>query len=98
MKLSLLQENLNLALTNVSRFVSSKSQLPILGNILISTDQGRLKLSATNLELSINYWIGAKINQEGSITIPSKEITEFISYLPAGKIDLSLKENNLLSI
>ncbi|HOR01987.1 MAG TPA: DNA polymerase III subunit beta [Candidatus Woesebacteria bacterium] len=98
MKLSLLQENLNLALTNVSRFVSSKNQLPILGNILISTDQGRLKLSATNLELSINYWIGAKIDQEGSITIPSKEITEFISYLPTGKIDLSLKENNLLSV
>jgi DNA polymerase III subunit beta len=97
MKLSLLQENLNLALTNVSRFVSSKNQLPILNNILLSTDQGRLKLSATNLELSINYWIGAKISQEGNITVPSKEITEFISYLPTGKIDLELK-NNLLNI
>jgi DNA polymerase III subunit beta len=97
MKISLLQENLNLALTNVSRFVSSKNQLPILNNILLSTDQGRLKLSATNLELSINYWIGAKINQEGSITIPSKEITEFVSYLSVGKIDLELK-NNLLNI
>jgi DNA polymerase-3 subunit beta len=98
MKLSLLQENLNLALGNVSRFVSSKSQLPILNNILLSTDQGRLKLSATNLELSINYWIGAKIEEEGSITIPSKEITEFISYLPSGKLDLSLKNNDLLTI
>jgi len=98
MKLSLLQENLNLALGNVSRFVSSKSQLPILNNILLSTDQGRLKLSATNLDLSINYWIGAKIEEEGSITIPSKEITEFISYLPTGKLDLSVKENNLLTL
>ena len=99
MKLSLLQENLNLALTNVSRFVSSKNQLPILGNILISTDQGRLKLSATNLELSINYWIGAKIEQEGSITVPSKEITEYISYLSAGKLDLFLnQENSFLTI
>ena len=91
MKLSLLQENLNTALTNVSRFVSSKNQLPILNNILLSTDNGRLKLSATNLELSINYWIGAKIEEEGTITIPSKEITEFVSYLTPGKIDLSLK-------
>ena len=99
MNFSLLQENLNLALTNVSRFVSSKNQLPILNNILLATDQGRLKLSATNLELSINYWIGAKIEQEGSITIPSKEITEFISYLSTGKLDLSLnQENNLLTI
>ena len=95
MKISLLQENFNLALTNVSRFVSSKNQLPILNNILLSTDQGRLKLSATNLELSINYWIGAKIDQEGSITIPSKEITEFVSYLPSGKINLDLKDNLL---
>ena len=98
MKLSVLQENLNLALNNVSRFVSSKSQLPVLNNILLSTDNGRLKLSATNLELSINYWIGAKIDQEGSITIPSKEITEFVSYLPTGKIDVSLNENNILNI
>lgn len=97
MNLSLLQENLNLALTNVSRFVSSKNQLPVLNNILLSTDEGRLKLSATNLELSINYWIGAKISQEGSITIPSKEITEFVSYLPEGKLDLELK-NNLLTL
>lgn len=98
MKLSLLQENLNTALSNVSRFVSSKNQLPILNNILLSTDNGRLKLSATNLELSINYWIGAKIEEDGTITIPSKEITEFVSYLTAGKIDISLKNNNLLNL
>jgi DNA polymerase III subunit beta len=98
MTLSLLQENLNNALVNVSRFVSSKNQLPILNNILLSTDNGRLKLSATNLELSINYWIGAKIEEEGNITVPSKEITEFVSYLTPGKIDLSLKGDNLLNL
>jgi DNA polymerase-3 subunit beta len=98
MKLSLLQENLNTALSSVSRFVSIKSQLPILNNILLSTDNGRLKLSATNLELSINYWVGAKIDEEGSITLPSKEITEFVSYLSPGKIDLSLNENNLFTL
>jgi len=98
MKISVLQENLNTALTNVSRFISNKNQLPILNNLLLSTDNGRLKLSATNLELSINYWIGAKIDQEGSITLPPKEITEFISYLSSGKIDLSLEGDNLLSV
>ena len=98
MKFSLLQENINTALVNVSRFVSSKSQLPILNNILLSTDNGRLKLSATNLELGINYWVGAKIEQDGQITIPSKEITEFISYLSTGKIDFDVNENNLLKI
>ena len=98
MKLSLLQENLNQALSNVSRFISTKNQLPILGNILFQTDKGRLKLSATNLELALNYWIGAKIEEEGSITVPSREIVEFVSYLPTGKIDLSLNKNNLLEL
>lgn len=98
MKLSFLQENFNLALSNVSRFISNKNQLPVLNNILIATDSGRLKLSATNLELSINYWIGAKIEEEGTTTIPAKEITEFVSYLSPGKIDLSLKENNILNL
>jgi len=90
MKLSLLQDNFQVALSHVSRFVASKSQLPILNNIVLATDSGRLKLSATNLELSINYWIGAKIDQEGSISVPAKEITEFVSYLTPGKIDLEL--------
>jgi len=98
MKLSLLQENLNLALTHLSRFISTKNQLPILSNILLQTDNGRLKLSATNLELALNYWIGAKIETEGSITIPSKEIVEFVSYLPTGKLDLSLSKNKLLEL
>lgn len=98
MKLSLLEENLSLALSHTSRFVASKVQLPILNHILLSTDNGRLKLSATNLDLAINYWLGAKIEKEGSLCLPAKEITEFVSYLPAGKIDLNLKDNNVLTL
>ena len=98
MQLSLLQENLNNALSHVSRFVSSKSQLPILNNILFSTDNGRLKLSATNLDISINYWIGAKIEKEGAVTVPSRELTEFISYLSPGKLDINVNENSLFTV
>lgn len=98
MKVSLLQENLNSALSHVSRFTASKAQLPILNNILVSSDEGRLKLSATNLELGINYWLGAKIEIPGEFSIPAKDISEFISYLPAGKIDLDLNDQLLLSI
>ena len=98
MKLSVLQENLATALTHVSRFVTTKAQLPILGHVLLSTDSGRLKLSATNLEMGINYTIGAKIDTEGSLTLPAKDITEFVSYLSPGKIDLSLDDKRLLSV
>ncbi len=98
MKASLLQENLNQSLSTVSRFVASRAQLPILSHILFSTDNGRLKLSATNLEMGINYWIGGKIDIEGKFAVPAKEITEFVSYLPAGKLDLSLNPQSLLEI
>ncbi len=98
MEISLLQENLNIALSHVSRFISAKSQLPILGNILLTTDNGRLKLSATNLEVGINYWLGAKIAKEGSVTVPAKEFAEFVSYLPPGRLDLSLDSNGLLTV
>lgn len=98
MKFSLLQENFNSALQNVSRFVSLKSQLPILSNILFSTDQGRLKLIATNLELGINYWLGAKIETEGTFAIPAREIVEFVSYLSPGRLDLELNAQSLLEI
>lgn len=78
MKLSLVLENLAKGLSIVSKTATNKTTLPILGNILFKTDKGMLKLSATNLEIGINYWLGAKIEKEGEITIPSKTITEFV--------------------
>lgn len=98
MKFSLLQENLNPALQSVSRFVSLKAQLPILSHILFESVEGRLRLSATNLEMGINYYLGAKIEVEGSFAIPARELSEFISYLPAGKLDLSLNSSSLLEV
>ena len=95
MKLSVLQENLTYGLTTTSRSVAAKAQLPVLSNILLATDQGRLKLSATNLETGINLWLGAKIERQGAISIPAKILTEYVSSLPAEKIDLEIKENLL---
>lgn len=95
MKLTLLQENFAKGLSITSRSVATRAQLPALGSILISTDKGRLKLSATNLETGINYWLGAKIEKEGTISIPAKILTEFVSSLPSEKISLETKENNL---
>ncbi len=98
MKFSLLEENLNPALAHVSRFVSAKAQLPILNHILFATDSGRLKLSATNLEMGINFWVGAKIETEGNLCLPAKDIAEFISYLPVGKLNFDLNDHQLLSV
>ncbi len=95
MKISLLQENLNKGLGIVSRFIATKATLPILSNILLSTDQDQLKLSATNLEMGINFWLGAKIEKEGAIAVPARLLAELISSLPPEKIDLETKENTL---
>jgi len=90
MKLSCLQENLNRGLGVVGRAVATRTTLPITNNVLLATDQSRLKLVATNLEMAISCWIGAKVEEEGAITVPARLLTEFISSLPSDKMDISL--------
>ena len=67
MKVTVSQAQLAHGLGVVSRAVSPRSTLPVLGNILIATDEGRLRLSATNLELGITCWIPATIAEEGAV-------------------------------
>ena len=95
MKLSCLQENLNKGLSIIGRAVASRTTLPITQNVLITTDQSQLKLAATNLEIAISCWIGAKIENEGSITIPARVLTEFVGSLPSDIISLNLKHHTL---
>ncbi len=90
MKLSCLQENLNWGLGIVGRAVATRTTLPITNNILLETDQSRVKLVATNLEMAISCWIGAKVEEEGTITVPAKLLTEFINSLPKDKVDISM--------
>jgi DNA polymerase-3 subunit beta len=90
MKLSCLQENLDRGLNVVGRAVAVRTTLPITNNVLLATDKSRLKLSATNLEMAISCWIGAKVEEEGSITVPARLLSEFISSLPSEKVDIAL--------
>jgi DNA polymerase-3 subunit beta len=90
MKVTVLQENLAHGLNIVSRAVSSRSTLPVLSNILVATDEGRLRLSATNLELGITCWIGAKIEDEGSTTVPARTFTDLVSTFSDKQVDMSL--------
>ncbi len=90
MKVSVLQENLAQGLNIVSRAVSPRSTLPVLSNVLVATDEGRLRLSATNLELGITCWIGAKIEEEGSTTVPARTFTELVGTLSDQQVEMSL--------
>jgi DNA polymerase III subunit beta len=90
MRVSVLQENLAHGLSIVSRAVSPRSTLPVLANVLVATDEGRLRLSATNLELGITCWIGAKIEEEGSTTVPARTFTDLVSTLPSDHVEMTL--------
>jgi DNA polymerase-3 subunit beta len=85
-----MQENLAHGLSIVGRAVAARSTLPILSNILIATDKSRLKFSATNLEISVNCWVGAKVEQEGAITVPARLLADFINSLPPDPVEFSL--------
>jgi DNA polymerase-3 subunit beta len=98
MRLTCLQENLSRGLSVVGRAVATRTTLPITNNVLLETDQSRLKLTATNLEMATSCWIGAKVEEEGAITVPARLLTEFINSLPNDKIEVSLSQRTTLEL
>ena len=88
MKISCLQENLAKGLSIVGRAVATRSTLPVLSNILLATEQSRLKLSATNLEVGINCWVGAKVEDEGATTVPARLLSDFVHSMPLEPIEM----------
>ena len=91
MKLVCAQRALAEGLAVVERAVPSKSPLPVLSNILLTTDDGRLKLVANNLEMAISAWVGAEIADEGSVTLPARLLSDFVSTLVGGDVQMELK-------
>lgn len=95
MKLQVTQENINKALGTVARVANARGTLPVLANVLIRTVNNRLSIAATNLDIAITHYIGAKVAEEGSITVPARLMQDFVSSLPSGVIDLNLDEYKL---
>src|SRR4051812_45506719 len=95
MKVTLLAENLQKKLGYLNHAISSRSDLPVLLNILIETDKTGLRISSTDLEVGIQVQVAAEIEEEGAITVPAKTFTELISSLPHEKISLSTQEGSL---
>ena len=99
MKLSVMQENLARGLSVVSRAVSSRSTLPVLANVLLKTEDAGLKLTATNLEIGITYWVPGKIETDGATTVPAKLLTDLVNSLPSGdRVDLELTAGESLHL
>lgn len=95
MKFTILQQDLIAPLSAVSRSCGVKSQLPVLGNVLLQTDQGRLKLSATNLEIGVVKSIKVEVEEEGDVTVPAKTLVDVISNLSGEKIEFESTADQL---
>ncbi len=90
MKVSCLQDNLARGLSIVGRAVSPRSTLPVLSNVLLRTDNGRLRLAATNLDLGITAWIGASVEEDGGITVPARTLIDLVNTLSPERVDLEV--------
>jgi DNA polymerase-3 subunit beta len=98
-KLSVMQENLARGLGVVSRAVSNRSTLPVLANVLLRTEDGGLRLTTTNLEIGLIYWVPGKIEQDGATTVPARLLADLVSSLPGGaKIELETGANETLHV
>jgi DNA polymerase III subunit beta len=94
-----MQENLARGLSVVSRAVSSRSTLPVLANVLLKTEDAGLKLTATNLEIGITYWVPGKIDEDGATTVPAKLLTDLVNSLPPGdKVELEVTAGDTLHV
>ena len=94
MKFSCNQDTFSKYLNIVSRIVTTKPGLPILSNVLFESDKGKLTMKTTDLELSISTWIGADIQDDGKITAPAKQLSEFVNSIPEEKVDIDIVKQN----
>ncbi len=97
MIVQILQENLLKALTQTGRIVPQRPQLPVLQNILLTTEEGRLKVTASNLETTEIVWVGAKVEKEGEICVPSRLLTELVASFSQDSVFLSSSETSLVA-
>lgn len=96
MKFSCLSENLAQGLSIVSKAVSTKGSLPVLSHVLLKTEDGKVKLAATDLETGVVTWVGARVEEEGAATVPARLLLELVSNLPPGKIEIQAEKQTLV--
>jgi DNA polymerase-3 subunit beta len=82
MQAKVLKENLQRAVTELARIAPARSSLPICADVLLATEDGRLTATATDLERTVKAYLGAQVEQEGSITVPARTLQKMLKRLP----------------
>lgn len=96
MQTTILKDHLEKCVVSLSRIITQKAQLPILANILFEAKKGEITLSATNLSESITVTIPAKVEEEGTLSVPGRTFSEFVHLLPAKPLSISSKNQILV--
>ncbi len=86
MKFTITREKLHEGLGAVAASVPTKTTLPVLSNILVEASKDGLKLSGTDLDISVNTTIPASVDQEGATTLPARKLVEIVKELPNAAI------------
>jgi DNA polymerase III subunit beta len=95
MKINVSVDDLQKKLAFANHAISSKSQLPVLSNVLLQTKDNTLVISATDLEIGIQTSLPAEITEEGGTTVPAKTFLELINSLPEEKITIETTDTTL---
>lgn len=96
MKLIVVQENLKAALSVCSRAIAASGSLAILGNVLLKTEQGMLRIVATNLEISISELVRCKVENEGVVCLSARLLNEVVAHLPNEPVTLEAAPDGLI--
>jgi DNA polymerase-3 subunit beta len=95
MKVTFLSDNLQKKISFLNHAVSVRGQLPILSNFLLEAKNGKLTISATDLEIGISSSIAVNIETEGRTTLPAKNFSDLLANLGSQKVTLSLEGDTL---
>src|ERR1043165_4644468 len=98
MNLSIAKDQLLTGLQAVQNVVSTRTTLPILSNVLLRAQEGRLEFTATDLDVTISCSVEATVKQPGATTLPVKKIVGIVRELTLGEIELETDEKNTTSL
>ena len=98
MKLTITREQLQEGLVAVAASVPAKTTLPILSNILLEATKDGIRLSGTDLDISVSTTVSASVDQEGAITLPARKLVEIVRELPSAAIRLTASGEQRVTI
>jgi DNA polymerase III subunit beta len=98
MKLTITREQLQEGLVAVAASVPAKTTLPILSNILLEATKDGIRLSGTDLDISVSTTVAASVDQDGAITLPARKLVEIVRELPSAAIRLNASGEQRVTI